>query len=473
MILVNKLKKVVVLSSILFQARCYCFHSSIGMYKSLLIEPDTAGIKQAAELLKNGELVAFPTETVYGLGANALNVDAVLNIFKAKGRPLTDPLIVHIANPEAAKELIEISYPEEEKAYQALTDSFWPGPLTIIMKASPLIPPPVTANTGFVGIRCPNHKLARLLIEQSTVPVAAPSANRFGHVSPTRAEHVLADLGAKGVRVLNGESSSHSLDSPCQFGIESTVLKLDGVNNCATIFRQGAITQRQIESVFQKFGIGLKLVALSRAVKMHKEEENEEKLQASTDNQLHKDTKGEVAPGQAVTHYAPDVPCFIIKSLKINRNDHPSSSSSICNGSSNDNNSSSASSSSTGENSRTLRLPWAQIQSEVVLIDYGGKYSSLLSGKVLAYRDLSIEKDSLEAARNLFDTLRWSESIPNAKYVLVAPIEKKNHELIDEQKQLIEEMGESENDMSLGVADRVFRAASGVFADIVIENDDR
>jgi L-threonylcarbamoyladenylate synthase len=484
MILVNKLKKVAVLSSILFQARCYCYHySTNGMYKSLLIEPDTAGIKQAAELLKNGELVAFPTETVYGLGANALNVNAVLNIFKAKGRPLTDPLIVHIANPEAAKELIEISSPEEEKAYQALTDSFWPGPLTIIMKASPLIPPPVTANTGFVGIRCPNHKLARLLIEQSTVPVAAPSANRFGHVSPTRAEHVLADLGAKGVRVLNGESSSHSLeDSPCQFGIESTVLKLDGANHCATIFRQGAITQRQIESVFHKFGIGLKLVALSRAVKMHKEEEENEsdsRKNAEENDQSHKDTKGEVAPGQAVTHYAPDVPCFIIKSLKINNgNDHPSSSNS---GSSNiNNNSSSASSSShTGENSRILRLPWTQIRSEVVLIDYGGKYSSLLSDKVLAYRDLSIEKDSLEAARNLFDTLRWSESIPNAKYVLVAPIEKKNHELIDEQKQLIEEIdsneneNENENDMSLGVADRVFRAASGVLADIVIGGNDR
>ena len=415
------------------------------MFSSLLIEPDPAGIRLAGDLLRNGKLVAFPTETVYGLGANALNVDAVLDIFKAKGRPLTDPLIVHVAEPSAAKELIDITE-DEERVFKVLTSAFWPGPLTVIVKASKLIPPPVTAHTGFVGIRCPNHRLARLLIESATVPIAAPSANRFGHVSPTRAEHVLADLGEKNVRVINGESTERCLDPPCQFGIESTVLKLDGQKKQATIFRQGAITQRQIESVLKSSGIDFAVVALVRAVKMHGTEKEEAKDPASSSSSTQ--SGGEVAPGQAVTHYAPDVPCFIIKSLATVTDTEPSSSS--------------------RPSSQPLALDWAQLRDGVVLIDYGGKFSSLAS-KVLAYRDLSSSGDSQEAARALFDTLRWSEAIPGAQRVLVAPVETGNKEIIAEQRQLLED----DHDMSLGVADRIFRAASGVYADVTIRDSSR
>lgn len=448
--------------------------SKMSSFSHLLIPPSEKGLAEAASLLNQGELVAFPTETVYGLGANALNEESVLNIFKAKGRPLTDPLIVHIATPSAAGELISISSPEEERSFNALTNAFWPGPLTIILKASAKIPPEVTAKTGFVGIRCPNHPLARLLIAKAKVPIAAPSANRFGHVSPTRAEHVLVDLGEKGVRVLDGESplvssldysedpffstpptssstasassSSSSSSGSCQFGIESTVVKLDATR--LTIFRQGAITQRQIEMVLAAKGIPLEVIAVSRTVKMHSSasENNNKQLSSPSPSE---GGDGEVAPGQAVTHYAPDVPCYIIHSLQTTA---PSSSSS-------------------SDNLREISLSWPQLLSQVVLIDYGGSYQHLRE-KVLAYRDLSPMKDSIEAARNLFDTLRWSEGIPHAQMVLITPVERMMDESLvinEEQRSLLME-GKMVDDMSLGVADRIFRAASGVSANIQIKD---
>jgi L-threonylcarbamoyladenylate synthase len=152
----------------------------------LLINPDENGVQKAANLIRNGGLVAFPTETVYGLGANALNEDAVKSIFVAKGRPLTDPLIVHIAETNQVYELVELNS-AELFLFDTLISSFWPGPLTLIVKASPKIPLLVTADTGFVGVRRPNHPLAVKLLAAAGLPIAAPSANRFGHVSPTTA----------------------------------------------------------------------------------------------------------------------------------------------------------------------------------------------------------------------------------------------------------------------------------------------
>eukprot|EP01040_Poterioochromonas_malhamensis_P013089 gene13089-14358_t len=428
----------------------------MSQFRSLLIEPDKNGIQTAAKNLREGKLVAFPTETVYGLGANALNTEAVLDIFKAKGRPLTDPLIVHIAEPTEARRLMDVS-PVEERMFSVLTQAFWPGPLTIIVKASAVIPPPVTANTGFVGIRCPNHRLARMLIAESGVPIAAPSANRFGHVSPTRADHVLSDLGEKGVNVVNGESSEHCYDPPCQFGIESTVLKLEGSHNRATIFRQGAITQRQIESVLKNNGLEIELQAVSRTVKMHSTAADKSTPQPSASaTAQNEENQGEVAPGQAVTHYAPDVPCFIVKSFT-------------------EESSSSSSSSRQGDaiDERDITLSSEELLSSVILIDYGRKFESL-APKVLAYRDLSPAKDSIEAARSLFDTLRWSEAIAGAKYVFVTPVEKKSdetgkEEIIEEQRLLLSSaLSNGVDDMSLGVADRIFRAASGMYAHVKI-----
>jgi L-threonylcarbamoyladenylate synthase len=185
-----------------------------------IVQYSPESIANASVLLKEGKLVAFPTETVYGLGANALNADACNLIFTAKGRPLTDPLIVHVHNLDHGLSLIDHSDPEIVEIFKKLAGKYWPGPLTMVVKADmKLIPALVTANTGFVGIRMPNNEIALNLIKSSGLPLAAPSANKFGHVSPTKAEHVYNDFHLDSeVMILDGGS--------CSFGIESTVLKI-------------------------------------------------------------------------------------------------------------------------------------------------------------------------------------------------------------------------------------------------------
>ena len=171
-------------------------------------------------MIQAGKLVAFPTETVYGLGANALNAEACLDIFRSKGRPLTDPLIVHVHSLEHALTLLDQSCPEIVELFKKLAIEYWPGPLTMVVKANlDLIPSMITAETGFVGLRMPNHPIALELIKESGLPIAAPSANKFGHVSPTKAEHVYKDFHQDSeVYIIDGIS--------CSFGIESTVMKI-------------------------------------------------------------------------------------------------------------------------------------------------------------------------------------------------------------------------------------------------------
>jgi L-threonylcarbamoyladenylate synthase len=192
-------------------------------------------IQRAAELLRAGRLVAFPTETVYGLGANALDAAAVARIFEAKGRPLSSPLIVHVASIESARELSR-EWPETA---EKLAHAFWPGPLTIVVPKSPRIPDIVTAGLPSVGLRMPAHPVAHALLEAAGVPVAAPSANRFTQLSPTTAAHVLESLGDRVDVILDG--------GPCQVGIESTVISLAGA--CPRILRPGMISGTQIESI--------------------------------------------------------------------------------------------------------------------------------------------------------------------------------------------------------------------------------
>lgn len=391
------------------------------MSSSLLIEPDEAGLQAAAALLRSGELLAFPTETVYGLGANALNVEAVLNIFKAKGRPLTDPLIVHVARPADAADLIEVS-DAVRSVFSCLADRFWPGPLTIITKASALIPLMVTANTGFVGIRCPNHDLARRLIAAAGVPVAAPSANRFGHVSPTRAQHVLDDLAEKGVRVLNGESALCPQEACCQFGIESSVIKINPDTNEVWIYRQGAVTQSQLEDCLRSAGVAWTVKAVQRTVPMHSPAP--ETVTAI----------GEEAPGQSVTHYAPDVCCYMVKAIRYTAAEAPESFLPV---------------------NATLSLQAATVAQGAVMIDFSGQYASI-AHTFLAYRDLSPSGSTLQAAQGLFDSLRWTETVSGAKVVLIAPV-------------LQQALGQCEaTDMSMGLMDRVHRAASGVAVEVVV-----
>ena len=195
-----------------------------------------AGLLRAAELLRNGGTVAFPTETVYGLGANALDPEAVAKIFRAKERPSWDPVIVHICDRNMLNRVADISPPLAERT-EALIAAFWPGPLTLLLPRTAAVPDSVTAGRPLVGVRIPAHPLALELIRRSGVPIAAPSANRFGRTSPTTKGHVLSDLEGRIDAVLDG--------GPTSVGVESTVLDVTSM----TIFRPGAVTAEMIAAV--------------------------------------------------------------------------------------------------------------------------------------------------------------------------------------------------------------------------------
>lgn len=224
-------------------------------------------ILAAAQALRDGELVAFPTETVYGLGANALNPIAVAKIFEIKERPRFDPLIVHVADVSQADEVVE-SIPEIAKT---LMEKFWPGPLSFVLNKLPCVPDIVTAGLPGVAIRCPSHDVARRLIRAAGIPIAAPSANRFGLVSPTTGSHVMESFGDRLSFVLD--------DGPCKIGVESTVVSfMDTNDGLPKLLRHGGITQEQIESV-------------TGTIKTHMHEESQP-----------------TSPGQLSRHYSPATP---------------------------------------------------------------------------------------------------------------------------------------------------------------------
>jgi L-threonylcarbamoyladenylate synthase len=192
-------------------------------------------LDRAATVLRNGGIVAFPTETVYGLGAEVFDEKAVARIFEVKQRPRFDPLIVHVSSPEQLPLLVE----ELPEAAEALINRFWPGPLTLVLPKTACVPDLVTAGLTTVAVRMPRHPLALDLIARTGTPVAAPSANPFGYVSPTTAGHVLQHLGNRPDMVLDG--------GPCTVGLESTVLSL--ATPCPTILRAGGIAHEDIEQV--------------------------------------------------------------------------------------------------------------------------------------------------------------------------------------------------------------------------------
>jgi L-threonylcarbamoyladenylate synthase len=171
-----------------------------------------ADIQKAAQLLRSGELVVFPTETVYGVGANALDPSAVRKIYVLKGRPATSPLIVHISSIEQAREFAA-EWPEDA---ERLAREFWPGPLTIVVPKKPIIPDEITAGLSTVGLRIPRHPVALALLREAALPIAAPSANRFTQLSPTTAQHVREAFGQDTPFLLDG--------GPCEVGLESTVI---------------------------------------------------------------------------------------------------------------------------------------------------------------------------------------------------------------------------------------------------------
>jgi L-threonylcarbamoyladenylate synthase len=204
--------------------------------------PDPAIIGRAADLLRRGRLVAFPTETVYGLGVHALDAAAVRRLFEVKGRPSTDPLIVHVSTLDGLHQLAA----RVPDVAVVLARRFWPGPLTLILPKSAAVPPEVTAGLETVAVRMPAHPVARALLDAAGVPVAAPSANLFSRPSPTRAEHVLDDLRGRIDCVLDG--------GPTDLGVESTVLDVSGAE--PTILRPGVITREMLAALLGHVSIG-------------------------------------------------------------------------------------------------------------------------------------------------------------------------------------------------------------------------
>ncbi|MCP8617423.1 L-threonylcarbamoyladenylate synthase [Salirhabdus salicampi] len=236
------------------------------------VSVEDPNIQEAAIALRKGEVVAFPTETVYGLGADATKYDAVQKIFSAKGRPSDNPLIVHIGDKN---QISELALDIKKHAFK-LMDTFWPGPLTIIVKEKRVCAENVTAGLNTVGIRIPDHPVALALLQASQLPVAAPSANRSGKPSPTTANHVLQDLSNRIFGVLDG--------GPTGIGVESTVI--DCTEDIPVILRPGGITLEAIREV-----IG----------------------DVIYDSALYRDDQKPKSPGMKYAHYAPNAPLWIVE----------------------------------------------------------------------------------------------------------------------------------------------------------------
>lgn len=256
--------------------------------KTLLLSDNQNDIKEAGEILKNGGLVGIPTETVYGLAANALDGEAVAGIFRAKGRPMDNPLIVHIADIKDIEKFALVSdFPEKAKL---LAEKFWSGPLTIIMPKGRAIPDEVSAGLDTVAIRFPEHKTAQAIIKAAGVPLAAPSANISGSPSPTTAEHVMRDLNGKIDAVVDG--------GECRVGLESTVITM--VPDTPRILRPGGVTVEQIESVIGKTDIDDAVL-----------------------NQLKENEKA-ASPGMKYKHYSPKARVVLVRGESytdfVNRN---------------------------------------------------------------------------------------------------------------------------------------------------------
>lgn len=203
--------------------------------KTILVQADAASIAQAASLLRAGEVVAFPTETVYGLGADGTNAQAVAGIFRAKDRPADNPLILHIDQPGM---LAQVTDSVDARA-QALMRAFWPGALTLLFRRLASVPDIVSAGLPTVGVRMPSHPVARAIIAGTGCPIAAPSANRSGRPSPTTAAHVLQDLGGRIPLIIDGGASG--------YGVESTVLDITG--NRPVLLRPGGVTLEMLRDV--------------------------------------------------------------------------------------------------------------------------------------------------------------------------------------------------------------------------------
>lgn len=374
--------------------------------KCSVVKADNHAFSEATERLKAGKLVAFPTETVYGLGANALDPEAVLRIFDAKKRPLTDPLIVHIYSFKDINELVQFKTQRVESIVNLLAKTFWPGPLTLVLPATDRIPELITASTGLVGIRIPDSKVAIELLKTCQLPIAAPSANRFGHVSPTTAAHVFNDLNHYDLMILEQ-------DSQIKVGIESTVLKVEDVSNeiALTVFRKGGVSVSQLKKSLESFTAETGIKGVVRVV--NKQVKN----------------KAEPSPGQELTHYAPELQTFLLNQFLTKLQEKIDVET---------------------ENRERFSL----VLKQTVFIDFN-ETNVHLKNDFLEYFDLSPIGDISEAARNVYKTLRLAERVENAEYCFIF-----NLKLVENEKV-------SHPERINAIFDRIYRSASGKMVKLV------
>ncbi|KAG7341188.1 Sua5/YciO/YrdC/YwlC family protein [Nitzschia inconspicua] len=403
-------------------------------------------VSECGERLRNGDLVAFPTETVYGLGCNALNEQAVLKVFHAKERPLTDPLISHVADPQTAYQLWHAtatatatsnsqttksssssssSSSLEARAIHALTQRFWPGPLTLVAKAVDHVPSIVMAGTGFCACRSPSHPLAIRLIRAAQVPIAAPSANKFGHVSPTTAQHVWDDLLYENVWILKDNedpeesgptiATTKTAEISCEIGVESSVAKIEMINSRQgqiTLLRQGAVSVSEIAECLHMAGLTDDTFTVISNTKKATDE-----------------TVSNVAPGQTIRHYSPNVPSYMISRALFSFQNN--------------------------------NLDQQQVQSRLstaVVIDFGGLLQEWQS-HCLEYQDLSPTRHSGEATQRVFQVLRWAEQVENATSIFFPEIDTIDGDDDDDDD---DDTTSTDDALTLALKDRLTRAASGV-----------
>ena len=259
----------------------------LGLQTERLRAENAGEVARAAELLRAGGTVAFPTETVYGLGANALDAAAVAEIFAAKQRPSWDPMIVHVEGRAMLQRVAAVPAGDEGRVVAKLMEAFWPGPLTLLLPRTAAVPDAVTAGRPLVGVRMPVHPVALELIRLAGVPVAAPSANRFGGMSPTTAAHVLADLDGRIDAVLDGGATN--------VGVESTVLDV----GARTIYRLGAVTAAMLSQVM---GDVVRVVSVAEGL-------------AGGANGLEAPV-AMASPGMGMRHYAPRARLVLVEGQK-------------------------------------------------------------------------------------------------------------------------------------------------------------
>eukprot|EP01138_Halocafeteria_seosinensis_P008297 gb/GECG01008478.1/.p1 GENE.gb/GECG01008478.1/~~gb/GECG01008478.1/.p1 ORF type:complete len:469 (+),score=39.85 gb/GECG01008478.1/:1-1407(+) len=391
-----------------------------------IVEADEEGLMKAASHLQKGGCVAFPTETVYGLGADARNEQALLNIFKFKERPLSDPLIVHLLSAENSHEIVAT---DEKTApiFDALARRFWPGPLTIILPARETMPSQVSAGTGFIGVRCPEHPIARQLLEKANLPIAAPSANKFGHVSPTTAGHVYNDLSDCPIIIVKGENDTTEGHVTCSVGIESTVIKISTSGNVVEILRSGGTSAVSLLRALSEEGLTtVRVVEGGTSAASKTQPTGSGASQQSTHGNADDELQRHESPGQLLRHYAPNVTTFLLPPRQA----------------------------LPAQNTENCSLPEPKkILEKSALIDFAGAYCEL-KNHLGYYTDLSPEGDIVIARQRVYSSLREAEQIPGITTVLVSlPNVGENTNTYGSPKINIEHTD--------SLRDRLFRAASG------------